>query len=207
MNIKIEKLNNRIVKIEARRAKALRDLNKELAKEDWDGRRHDFARRMYDIDIRHVEEDLAKAHAEIAKEEARENAYANLPEVLHQYRAELLEALNTRAIEVITLLNDARKNDPEAYDELLEDESIRSYNWVEIDEALAQNETYTRKLIEDIAKRATAKIGTITDAKGLHLKGGILNGHLVGERGMVEVRMIQAGGYNIQRLHDRVLVL
>ncbi len=48
--------------------------------------------------------------------------------------------------------------------------------------------------------------GTITDAKGLSLSAGDLNGVLIGEKGAASVNTIGAGGYNIQCFHYRTLI-
>ncbi len=51
------------------------------------------------------------------------------------------------------------------------------------------------KLI-DLMNRVTKITGTITDAKGLYLENGDINGIIVGERGKAKVQTIGAGGYN-----------
>ena len=72
------------------------------------------------------------------------------------------------------------------------------------------------KLI-DLMTRVTKITGTITDAKGLYIENGDINGVIVGERGQAKVQTIGAGGYNEhvildsgrrgQRFHFRVLVM
>lgn len=63
-------------------------------------------------------------------------------------------------------------------------------------------------LVENLIARVENKVGIVKDYSGLRVsfKDGILNGTVVGEKGVVTVRSIWAGGYNIQRLHIRVLV-
>ncbi len=51
------------------------------------------------------------------------------------------------------------------------------------------------KLI-DLMNRVTKITGTITDAKGLYLENGDINGIIIGERGKAKVQTIGAGGYN-----------
>lgn len=54
--------------------------------------------------------------------------------------------------------------------------------------------------------RIHAITGEVTDWDGIHYSGGALNGVVYGKLGSVRVESILAGGYNIQRLHVRVLV-
>lgn len=57
----------------------------------------------------------------------------------------------------------------------------------------------------DLMARVTKITGTITDAN-LYVNKGDLNGNVTGERGIANVYTIEAGGWNVQRLHLRVLV-
>jgi len=66
-------------------------------------------------------------------------------------------------------------------------------------------------LILNLINRTIEITGKITDARGLYLDNDnngftIINGFIVGEKGKARVESILAGGYNIQRLHVRVLV-
>ena len=60
--------------------------------------------------------------------------------------------------------------------------------------------------IIDLYNRVKAITGEVTDWKNIHYGGKALNGYVVGENGTARVETILAGGYNIQRLHMRVLV-
>lgn len=60
---------------------------------------------------------------------------------------------------------------------------------------------------DDIIERTNELIGKIEDASGLRIGAkGDLNGYIIGERGIVKVETISAGGYNIQCYHFRTLV-
>lgn len=68
------------------------------------------------------------------------------------------------------------------------------------------NHTTVENLVLDLQNRIAYKVGEITDYS--HLKVGMkaLNGTVEGQLGTCRVESILAGGYNIQRLHVRVLV-
>jgi hypothetical protein len=72
--------------------------------------------------------------------------------------------------------------------------------WVGID-----REVTARR--NELVSRVENKAGAIKDASGLYIgSNGSINGFIIGEKQTVEVETIFAGGYNIQRLHYRVLV-
>ena len=59
----------------------------------------------------------------------------------------------------------------------------------------------------NLIAQITEKAGNIIDAAGLTIgPKGDINGYVVGDRNIVHVETITAGGYNIQRLHYRTLV-
>lgn len=73
-----------------------------------------------------------------------------------------------------------------------------------------QNQQAGENLILDLLKRVTKITGPVIDWSGLYVTrgniGAVINGIVVGEDGKAEVNSVYAGGYNIQRLHVRVLV-
>ncbi len=80
-----------------------------------------------------------------------------------------------------------------------------------IDDAYAKAEKYSKIYREsfryDIYSRCADYVGKLVDMKYIDIVGGSLNGIVVGETGRrARVETIVAGGYNIQRLHYRVLV-
>lgn len=60
--------------------------------------------------------------------------------------------------------------------------------------------------VMDLIRRVTKKVGTITDYSDLTVRGPAINGRVIGDRGTTYVDTITAGGYNIQRLHYRVIL-
>ena len=63
-----------------------------------------------------------------------------------------------------------------------------------------------RDFVIDLYNRIKHVTGNVTDWAGIHWKGKALNGVVAGDHGTAKVETIMAGGYNIQRLHYRVLV-
>jgi chromosome segregation ATPase len=85
-------------------------------------------------------------------------------------------------------------------DALLTDEQIKK-----------DNKKAVRALILDFINRVKDRVGTITSFANLYLNRdnqgyAILNGKVEGTNGVARVESIYAGGYNIQKLHVRVLV-
>jgi hypothetical protein len=74
-------------------------------------------------------------------------------------------------------------------------------------EAEKKAEQQKKDLLTTLVYRVTAKVGKITDAKGLTIgMNGEMNGLVIGDKGSATITTILAGGYNIQCLHYRVLV-
>ena len=74
------------------------------------------------------------------------------------------------------------------------------------DEIHNANVRAAESLVMDLYSRINAITGEVTDWSYIEYNGGALNGIVHGQLGSVRVESILAGGYNIQRLHVRVLV-
>ena len=75
---------------------------------------------------------------------------------------------------------------------------FRAYNEHKFDKDWldkAIEEEKKNKLV-DLMNRVMKITGTITDARGLYLENGDINGFITGERGKAKVQTIGAGGYN-----------
>lgn len=73
------------------------------------------------------------------------------------------------------------------------------------------NVTAAEVLVQDLHKRIKNIVGEVTDFAGIKATQGtdgitVLNGFVHGTEGSAQVESVVAGGYNVQRLHVRVLV-
>ena len=59
---------------------------------------------------------------------------------------------------------------------------------------------------DDIYRRVYKEIGEIVDYSGVSVMGHALNGVFIGKEGKCSVETIEAGGYNIQKLHLRAII-
>ena len=104
--------------------------------------------------------------------------------------------------------NLSKQLDKLGYREFVKEYKYSEYQFVKTsdEEIHNQNEREATNLILDLYARVVKYIGKVTDWKGLHINQFHLNGYIVGELGTCKVESILAGGYNVQRLHVRVLV-
>lgn len=161
--------------------------------------------------ISEKEESLIKMRNQLDVEIQKENAIDNLPELFIEFKDSLVKAwdefdINRRdslyaSYKELGYRDFCKKYGYGAYDKLSEtDEHIHQ-----------QNVKDSKELILDLLDRVSYKTGKITDFAGLHVSTNnagyaILNGIVIGEKDTAVVDSILAGGYNIQRLHVRVLV-
>ena len=137
--------------------------------------------------------------------------YGKLPDVLKRLQAELVERWDRWDIE----RKDRIRTD---YRELDYKELSRKYTHSDVmfknksDEQIHNDNVQAAKsLIIDLIYRVRSITGEITDWSDVRASAGtggftVLNGLVIGKEGRAKVESITAGGYNIQRLHIRVLV-
>ncbi|HCM90611.1 MULTISPECIES: hypothetical protein [Vagococcus] len=83
-------------------------------------------------------------------------------------------------------------------------ENLKGY---EQTRAMRETETVVRNQKISIVVKSYERVGEIKDIKFGRLgSDGTFNGTVIGEKGTANIETILAGGYNIQRLHYRVLV-
>lgn len=74
------------------------------------------------------------------------------------------------------------------------------------EEFYKKNEDTATAYMKDLVHRIKNKVSEITNMRNIHFSGKALNGFVEGTLGKAYIDTILAGGYNIQRLHYRVLV-
>ena len=223
---KIEKKTNTITKKEALIVKKTDKLQKMGFSLDSEMIDNSDARWLT-YDIGHLEEDikrladeieetktsLEKYEKQLAGELEKENIILKeIPEGMRRMQSELVETWDAWDIQYREKIKADRRsmeyrdwcdkyNASDRYDFMYKtDEQIHNSN---VQDA--------KMLILNLYYRVKDITGEITDWSGIRATIGtqgftVLNGYVIGKEGRAEVESIYAGGYNIQRLHVRVLV-
>lgn len=151
---------------------------------------------------------LAKYEKQLAGEIEKESIFVSeIPDSMKSMQDELVAKWDEWDISKRDLIRKDRET--MNYKEL-----CRKYNAYELtqlryksDEEIHEaNMKDAKYFIIDLYNRVKAITGEVTDWSGVHAVGTALNGFIIGKEGRAEVESILAGGYNIQRLHVRVLV-
>lgn len=164
-------------------------------------------------EIEETEQTLAKYEAQLTGEIAKEEILLNeIPEIFNSLRDELVAEWDRWDLE-------RRADVKKAYRELGYKEFIKKgytradYEFMYKTEAKIHEENVqdAKILILDLYYRVKDITGEVTDWAGIETEVGthgftVLNGIVIGKEGRAKVESIYAGGYNIQRLHVRVLV-
>ncbi len=136
-----------------------------------------------------------------------ENTYdMEMPEVFKQCQSELAERWTQYDLKMQAEMERMRKK-------LSYEKFRKAYVYTREDylsktkgEFIKANAKTAEAFIIDLHNRVKAVVGKVTDYSNVYYSGQALNGYIVGKDGKAEVETIVAGGYNIQRLHLRVLV-
>lgn len=173
--------------------------------------REDIAR--LENEIEETKQTLAKYEAQLTGEIAKEEILLKeIPEIFNRLRDELVEKWDEWD-------SNRRERIKKKYRELgykgmIEKGYTRAdYEFMYKTDAQIHdaNVRDAKILILDLYYRVKGITGEITDWTGVHATIGtdgytVLNGIVIGKEGRAKVESIYAGGYNIQRLHVRVLV-
>lgn len=218
---RIAKAEERIEKKEATIAKKQEWIEKKTAKL---ASMTESDRRWAEFDILHWNEDIERASKEIpeirktiAKYEAQLKGEAEADEILREI-PENMKRMQTELVDRWNEFDLKRRETIRADHKAMTYRDFHSkYNRSECelmyktdDEIDRENKRDAKALILDLIRRVKAITGEITDWSGIRAEVGtwgftVLNGVVIGKTGKCIVESILAGGYNIQRLHVRVL--
>lgn len=164
---------------------------------------------------------LDKYLSMLENEKEKDNLINDLPENIKEFINELVDNWNrydkNKREKIRKCIVEWEENKSISYKEF-DKEMGRKYgrNYSDFsrasdDQIEKDNESAGRELILDFVNRVNFKVGKIESFDQLSVNRdnqgfAILNGVVKGEDGEVEVNSILAGGYNVQKLHVRVLV-
>lgn len=153
-------------------------------------------------DIRRLEKEIANLESKLAELKVKDaeaqvigNVYQfDVPDILHNLERELVSRWDE-------------------YDKEYRDNGVKkpcTYVYYTDEEIHKQNVEAAKVLVLDLYNRVYSITGPVTDWSNIVFQQGsqgpVLNGTVQGELGKVRIESILAGGYNIQKLHIRVLV-
>lgn len=175
-----------------------------------DGLEEDVERNTKELE--NIKLTIAKYDEQIAKAiETGRVLETEVPEMLKKMARELVEYWDKTDIERRDYMRERYKE--LGYTEFIKNHSYRNYEFMQTsnDEIHVKNERDAKILVLDLYNRVKDITGPVKDWAGLYATVGthgftVLNGIVRGENGDAKVESIYAGGYNIQRLHVRVLV-
>jgi len=163
-------------------------------------------------EIEATKKTLEKYEAQLAGEIEKESIFlTEIPEVFKELIDELVETWDAWD-------KARRERIRKAYDEMGYKEFFKRYSGADYDfrhstdeKIHSDNERDAKALVLDLYYRVKDITGEVTDWSGIEATQGtngftVLNGVVIGKEGRAKVESILAGGYNIQRLHIRVLV-
>ena len=226
---KIEKKSGTIVKRNAQIEKKVALLKAEgiadpLNADPWDHRTTDAYWTLCDIrdhleSIERLEKEIVATKETLAKYEAQLTGEIAKEEILLKEIPEIFNSLRDELVAEWDRWDLARREDlKKQYRELcykgfFERNTRAGYEFMyKTEEQIhAANVQDAKILILDLYYRVKGITGEVTDWAGIETEVGthgftVLNGIVIGKEGRAKVESIYAGGYNIQRLHVRVLV-
>lgn len=212
---------NKLMNLIAKREAKLEKLNKQIAGMDKNADRNAYQQVQWEIEdteyaisenkdkIPEREQTVKYWQEKLEKVNAENKRITEMPEQLkqlhEQIRAELVD-YNTN------LRNECRDDWKKVHQgKMTWEELSKKYKdphglKAMTDSEIARDaEASAKAYVLDLVSRVQKKVGEVTDWN-LYIAGNHLNGTVTGTQGKAKVETIIAGGYNIQCLHNRVLV-
>ena len=218
-----DKVNATITRLNARLEKLKNMTPAQKAKKyDPKGIREDRGEYWYNVDIESLENQIAqnfkklaeakrldeKEEATKAKKNTREIALSNIPECLKVFADDVEARMIADELRLYNLCKG--KEYPSYKDGSDEANLIRHYHFFDEEKMRKDVKRTVEDLVLNLLTRAEKKCGNIINTERLSVRpaveGCAINGWIEGDKGNAYVESIYAGGYNIQRLHVRVLV-
>lgn len=179
--------------------------------------------------IENLEEDIERIKKEIKELKNKLSEYESQLYLEKNKKSEddkLIESLppeiNLMKEELIQIWDEEDKQWREKILKAEKEKDYKNFEWEDYYKALemtdekihANNEELARQLVIDLVKRVYKVTGDIIEWKDLHLARGssgtgyipVIAGIVIGKEGKARVQTVPAGGYNIQKLHARVIV-
>jgi chromosome segregation ATPase len=180
--------------------------------DQWDARRAKEDIDRLAKEIVQLEEKIENAKGRLAKAEAKNGVLTEMPEAMKQLRDFLINYWDETDNMRFAKLNE--KYNKLGYTEFVKKFNYSAYEFVMYETPETIHKANVREadnMIFNTIERVGEITGKITDCKDLMSAPDnngcmILNGLIRGEKGTAVLNSIYAGGYNIQRLHIRVLV-
>jgi len=168
-------------------------------------------------DLEDAKSTLQKYLKQLEDEKAKEASLSELPEVVVEFRSNLIKRWDEYDFWKLEEIDRIYKNNDIEYkdkiNQLREKFGLgwRDFSWLTKEQIHNQNVKDADALILNMINRTVSLTGKITDCKYLYLDQDnsgytIINGLVIGESGKARIESIGAGGYNIQKYHIRVLV-
>ena len=175
-----------------------------------------------ECDVTGLQEDIRRSKKAIAEKEAKLPEYrkaleeaeqkeailANeVPESMKEAKAELVESWTRYDLLIQEqIMKDSKELEWKEYSKKWSYSAREEYLYKKEEDFRKRNEKEATIWLLDLYERVKDIVGTITDTSNLRWAGKALNGVVYGTAGTANVQTIEAGGWNIQRWHLRVLV-
>lgn len=221
-------INERIANAEARLTKKQNTITKKTSlierKTASLTKLNENDRRWTEYEIGYLKEDIERLGKEVENltktlesyrnqlvgAEAEESLYINeVPTIMKKLESELIETWDAYDKDRKARLLAEYKEDYKLWHKRHKSADYE-FMWTPIDKIHEDNVKAAKVLVLDLYKRVKNITGEVTNWDGITADIGnegftVLNGIVQGKNGKCRVESILAGGYNIQRLHIRVL--